>query len=396
MTSGHGTRLKHLDGLRGVAALAVVYQHLLEHLGPLAPLDSWLQAHAQWTLGSLNLGKLGVVVFFAISGYIVPFSFSGPAPRWGFVVSRFFRLYPAYWLSLAAAFVLFPVLGMPQLPAATWLANVTMLQKLLHQPDVLGVYWTLLIELLFYGLCLGLFCLGRLRSPLLLGGLAGLLLLLALAGALTRAGGGMHLPVVLPVAMPMYLTVMLLGTLFRLADDGAEHGELVQRTARRLLAPLLCAVVVVVPVAWLTAYDPGAHRESDVAAVCGFGFGLLLFIATVRWRWFAAAPWVWLGDRSYAVYLFHPLALMAAVALVGVQGADGSEARPDWPAQALQMVAVTLALTAAAAHAVQAVIEQPAIRLGRRLRQGLGRCPHADPMPGFEPVDRRNGLKNTP
>ena len=42
-------------------------------------------------------------------------------------------------------------------------ANVTMLQQFFGIENVLGIYWTLQIELIFYALCVGLFIIGLLR-----------------------------------------------------------------------------------------------------------------------------------------------------------------------------------------------------------------------------------------
>ena len=49
------------------------------------------------------------------------------------------------------------------------LANLTMLQQFAGIENVIGLYWTLQIELIFYGLCVLLFCAGsssgRAASP---------------------------------------------------------------------------------------------------------------------------------------------------------------------------------------------------------------------------------------
>ncbi|HEY9524978.1 MAG TPA: acyltransferase family protein, partial [Thermopolyspora sp.] len=57
-----GSRLAWLDALRGVGALAVVAEHMLPWLVP-----SW---RPHW----FNLGMYGVLVFFLVSGYIIPAS----------------------------------------------------------------------------------------------------------------------------------------------------------------------------------------------------------------------------------------------------------------------------------------------------------------------------------
>jgi len=77
-------RLGYLDTLRGISAVVVVIHHL--HLGFARNLP-------------FDLGKFGIFMFFAISGYIIPKTLR-PGPTWetvkAFVIKRFFRLYPTY------------------------------------------------------------------------------------------------------------------------------------------------------------------------------------------------------------------------------------------------------------------------------------------------------------
>ncbi|HUR08707.1 MAG TPA: acyltransferase family protein, partial [Nonomuraea sp.] len=56
------SRLAWLDALRGIGALAVVGEHLLTWAMP------WLRPI------SFNLGMYGVLVFFLVSGYVIPIS----------------------------------------------------------------------------------------------------------------------------------------------------------------------------------------------------------------------------------------------------------------------------------------------------------------------------------
>src|SRR5712691_9817109 len=98
--AGTGTRLAWLDVLRGVAALAVVFDHLgydvLQHTR--AVIYQWVDP-----------GTYGVYVFFIISGFIVPASLERKGSVRTFWVSRLFRLYPLYLLTVAAAVALYLV-----------------------------------------------------------------------------------------------------------------------------------------------------------------------------------------------------------------------------------------------------------------------------------------------
>src|SRR5438045_9287952 len=56
-----------------------------------------------------EFGITGVVLFFAISGFVIYGTLRGPRAGTGrrFVISRFFRLFPAYWVSVLAGLVFF-------------------------------------------------------------------------------------------------------------------------------------------------------------------------------------------------------------------------------------------------------------------------------------------------
>ena len=354
MSTGVHTRLAHIDGLRGLAALLVLYQHLLEVVGNAAPAGSFARLHLDWTMAWLDLGKVGVVVFFAISGYIVPSSLSGTSPRLGFVVSRLFRLYPAYWLSLAAAAVLLPMFGTPAFPVEQLLANATMLQKLFRQEDVLGVYWTLLIELFFYALCFVLFCAGRLSSARTLAIVFGITLGIAVVAALMRSEGVKAAP----VGLPLYLAVMLFGACLRLATIERDA------QARRHAVHMLGALLVVIPLAWATAYDEHSHKESVFADIAAFWLALLVFVVTLKRHTFAVRPLIYAGAISYPLYLFHPLALDLARQLAALTA---------WPGSAWVQVAATLVLTLATAHVVHHHVERPSIRFGKQWVSAMSR-----------------------
>ena len=95
--AGTGSRLAWLDVLRGLAALAVVFNHFGYFLPPAVknPVYQWI-----------NPGDYGVFVFFLISGYIVPASLERKGSVRTFWVSRLFRLYPLYLLAVAIAVTL--------------------------------------------------------------------------------------------------------------------------------------------------------------------------------------------------------------------------------------------------------------------------------------------------
>jgi peptidoglycan/LPS O-acetylase OafA/YrhL len=197
-------RFGYIDSLRGIAALLVIYLHLADHFLHTEPN---LGALDQWSFVALteviDIGKSAVIVFFAISGYVIPFSLmkrSDHAVR-RFVISRFFRLYPAYWLSLSAALVVLVLAAHQHVDAPEVVANVTMLQQFFGIENVLGIYWTLQIELIFYALCVGLFIIGLLQKTKFIFSTSVIFLAFALVLAAVRFYSGMKLPVVVPLSL---------------------------------------------------------------------------------------------------------------------------------------------------------------------------------------------------
>lgn len=142
-------RLYVLDGLRLAAALMVVAYHYMAY----NRVHYWGKSTAAVfpTANKLAIyGWLGVYLFFLISGFVICMSCWGRTPR-QFAVSRFIRLYPAYWVALAlTSTVLFLRPGGTKLQITDVLTNATMVQQGLHSPDVDGVYWSLWAELRFY------------------------------------------------------------------------------------------------------------------------------------------------------------------------------------------------------------------------------------------------------
>ncbi|WP_214411550.1 acyltransferase family protein [Sphaerisporangium fuscum] len=141
-------RLAWLDALRGLAALAVLAEHLLP-----------------WVVPSLrpyrfNLGLYGILVFFLVSGYIIPTSLERRGDVKAFWVARFFRLYPLYLTVIVlvlAMSVWIPVRDEVPRDASAVAAHATMLLDVVGMAGVADTMWTLSYEMVFYLLVTALF-----------------------------------------------------------------------------------------------------------------------------------------------------------------------------------------------------------------------------------------------
>ena len=147
-------RFQELDALRGIAALIVVLFHL----------SMWREAAPY-----LSFGVAGVDLFFIISGFVIMKSLSDIKTGGEFIIKRFTRLFPTYWVCVTLTSIGILLL-MYFLPAyqndigwGKYFANMTMLQRYFYYDNIDGPYWTMALELVFYTLMLLLFYLRLLK-----------------------------------------------------------------------------------------------------------------------------------------------------------------------------------------------------------------------------------------
>ncbi|OWQ48956.1 hypothetical protein CDL60_03490 [Roseateles noduli] len=319
-------RLAQLDALRGIAALAVVLFHYTTRYDQLF-------GHAQAPLLAFPYGYLGVNLFFMISGFVIFMTLERTARPMDFVVSRFSRLYPAYWGAIVLTFALTHAIGLPG-KTVGWealLVNVTMVQGFFGVAHVDGVYWTLEVELLFYAWALLSFRVG---------GAAGLrhflfaCLALRLVYAAAKSFWGVDLPwmgqrwLLLP-----YICWFALGvTVYRLGRQDASS------LADRALA--VAAILVL-----------GIVEHWGLAALAAIFYAVLFGAARGRWTWLEHPVLIWLGAISYTLYLLHE-----NIGWAVLRRMEG------WGVEVHVAIALTMALSMALAHGLTTLVEQPAMR----------------------------------
>lgn len=139
------SRILSLDALRGVAAVMVLLYHYTTRYDELYGHKGSLPFQLTW-------GYLGVPLFMIISGYVIFMSVDRSRSAMTFAVSRFGRLFPAFWASCAVTFGVVSVMGlaMREVPLRDALWNLTMIPVRLGVGRIDGVYWTLEVELTFY------------------------------------------------------------------------------------------------------------------------------------------------------------------------------------------------------------------------------------------------------
>lgn len=138
-----------LDLLRLVAALAVVCFHFLFR-GELAA-DGHDQSFSVVSGGAMY-GYLGVNLFFLISGFVIAWSAEGRDFA-RFALARFARLYPGFLVCMTITFAVLYSASDPDFPVSIlqYAANLFMFSPALGQPFMDGVYWSIILEVIFYG-----------------------------------------------------------------------------------------------------------------------------------------------------------------------------------------------------------------------------------------------------
>ncbi len=314
------SRLQQIDALRGIAAVAVLLYHYSMTFPKLYGPGHQAFLAAPW-------GFLGLHLFFLISGFVIFMTLKRTEHASDFLVSRFSRLYPSYWAALLLTSAGLAVLGLPKLELG-WrytLLNALMFQRLLHVPNVDGSYWTLTVELLFYGWALVAFALGWL-------GRLHWALFAALCLRLADQTHALPLP-------PMVSTALILPFVAWFACGIAVYG-LVRENLRVRDFSLLAAATLVL----------GICDGLQLALAAPVLSALLYAAGTGRLPWLTWRPLLWLGRISCPLYLLHQYlgyALLLRLEAVGV------------PIDAA--IPLVLVLMLAAAHAVHRAVEQPAM-----------------------------------
>ncbi|GLY79258.1 hypothetical protein Airi01_075250 [Actinoallomurus iriomotensis] len=342
-------------------------------------------------------GTYGVMVFFLVSGYIIPASLERSGSVRRFWISRLVRIYPLWVLacSVAAALMsagIYRSRGGPGGLIAV-VAHMTMLQDLLAVHGILNVLWTLSYEMAFYLLTVALFMLGIHRRSItvaLVFSIAGLLLggilptaalsrewdgdmvivitAIAMAGTVVLAsrryvfggvlGGVLALALVLlngrvsPGEGLVILAVMFTGT----AIYRVERAQIGRRAMASALGVVLAATLAT-GVWRVYGQDTQAQRAwclTIVSAAVTFGLGLAL-----RRRRITRSLTL-LGRMSYSVYLLHPV-LLAVMRVTFGNGPD----RPSHGSLPLLILFVSVLLVSS--WTVWRMVEVPMQRLGHRL-----------------------------
>ena len=318
----------NLDFLRAVAVLCVFLRHLLVVIG-IPP--AW------------PMGEFGVLLFFVHTSLVLMMSLerielSGRPLFRAFYIRRFFRIYP---LSMACVglVVLF------RLPSTTYqkwfdpdlstiLANLFLCTNLFYKPNLIGVLWTLPLEVQMYILLPVFYLVGkryRIRG-------VAVLWLVAVIAALVQP----HVSGRLNIAI--YVPCFLAGVASYFAGFGV-----VPRRFRFIGWPI--AIVAAAGV-FSYANNYGFRVVGSWLMCLMIGLTAPLF-ADLKWNPLRKSA-AWIARYSYGIYLVHLYGLWAGIDLMNHQA---------WWIRCIVVLAISFGLPLLLYH----LLESPMIKLGARL-----------------------------
>lgn len=302
---GSTDRLLFLDAIRGLAALAVVLQHILWYVSP---------SFENFFSTIWSPGRFGVVAFFIVSGFIVPHSLEAKKEIKGFWLSRFFRLFPAYWASLLLI-ALIQISGIAWHEdyslkyLVQWAVNITMLHGFLRIQDINPVAWTLSIELGLYLAITVAYWRGFLKKTEVISGT--LLALVAVPSVLLPALFHLRFPA---GAAAVASSIVIGLVLFRYFSGDLKLARTVFIVVASFVVLILSSIYNYSPLRLASAPLQPTQFCATFSALSGGAFFLIMM-----WRRAIKFPKLilWLGKVSYSLYLFHPVAGMVVPKSIG-------------------------------------------------------------------------------
>jgi peptidoglycan/LPS O-acetylase OafA/YrhL len=329
-SSERGRRAAGLDGLRALAALSVVCFHVWLYRFP----DPTRIRRTGVFDDVLSDFRLGLILFFVLSGYLLYRGFARAALRRDapvdlglYALRRAARILPAYYLAMLGTLILlWGAGGTPgvRMPASGDLALFAVFGQNYSTHTILTlnpVTWTLCLEVLFYALLPLLGAVGYRWSQGRARRQAALLAALIGFGVAWNAGvyvlGGNMLAT---KALPAYLPYFALGMLLALWVERAiaRSGEAPRVGPQMTLALLVAGIAAVVCNGlWHSSAAADALPLLTGALQnlpAGIGFATLLAAVVLgqgpATAWIHARPLALVGLVSYGLYLWHvPLML---------------------------------------------------------------------------------------
>jgi len=142
-------RSESLDSIRGIAILLVAISHFFSNT---IKYDGATHILGNYDINIGIIGRMGVMLFFFLSGFLIFHSLNKSNSIFKFYKKRILRIYPPYLFSIVFYLFISTIvfIFINHYDIKTYFVNMLMLQDIFGIPLIVGVYWTLLIEIKFY------------------------------------------------------------------------------------------------------------------------------------------------------------------------------------------------------------------------------------------------------
>jgi peptidoglycan/LPS O-acetylase OafA/YrhL len=359
MRGGGVQRLLGIHGLRAIAAIGIVFFHVAYVPAFTKPAFITLPPIFDHIVPAFGLC---VPLFFVISAFSLAYVHDKSVGRDGWIgpyfIKRIFRIGPLFWAMLVAYwfFWFWP----PQHRIELLIINATFVFNFFpgaHE-SIVGAGWSIGVEMPFYFAFP--FILERVQR------LQGAVIFLVATGIISVASELWFAanPVYAYMAFTSNVAIFAIGLLaHRCYVSWGDSGKLRSR-------------LVLIAVAWsavflLFSYHPIYAGRPDVL-LWSSAFGLLCaWQAASPSRWVANSAMQWLGERSFSIYLLHPLTINQ-LSVHNVYIWVWASLEPTIGAWAyLACVALTLTIVVSLSAVTYALIEKPGQKLGAAIIAAL-------------------------
>lgn len=389
---GSVSKIKYLEGLRGLAALVVVNEHLMRHLFPLSvseffvrdPSVSWLAVATYPPFNLLHKGNWAVTVFFVLSGLVLShYFFSNQHSNARQTLARAAVRYVRLAIPVFASFVL--VWGLYNLKL-TWLVEqIRVSDNMQYNPfnPVMGfvemlrislfdtfifetvrynpVYWTMQVE--FLG-SMGVFAAHLLFLSFRNEKYAFHLRLLIYAGV----------ALLINAHVPPYYLAFLLGVLLSDLQNNVRASELLGKHSKTWKLPMFLAGVM------LCAYSirgmdgsiysvfavGGVYDTANVYKWNALGAAFLIlsisYIDTIK-RALSTNAMQILGDISFPLYLTHYAVIASVTAWLYL-----NLNIVNYHLKQGVIISISLTVMFVVAYVFNILVNKPTVRLTKKIR----------------------------
>jgi peptidoglycan/LPS O-acetylase OafA/YrhL len=339
MTAPSQNRLLFIDSIRGIAALLVLFQHSYEYF--------FRNQVEEIGHSFFHFGQAGVVAFFLVSGYIIPFSLERSTSLTSFFIHRIFRIYPLYLVILLINLLLV-YSGIDQMedevnPFRIFSTHLFFVQEYLAGNWSLNLVvgsWTLFIEAIWYVAAAVLF---RFRLP------HQTILNLAITGFFILITASVFLNIRLPLGRMGMLLHCVMGLHFYRRSQNLISSDSFFAYALVLGFVQLAGLWVAYGYFSSDHFTAGCVMTSWAGAYALF----LLFYngkPTEKTKWDSVLSY--LGSISYSLYLCHFTCIILLDFVLG---------------KTVSGFVATLFLTVLISHFSYRLIEKPGIAFGKRI-----------------------------